>query len=86
MSIDGRYETAYPERVYRGYFDFLMGRKDWKNFPIAYPHDLALIRLKPLPCNESTPCRKHVYADFTGVVFVRNVDLKTKKNKQASRK
>ncbi len=89
VSMDGRYETAYPERVYKEYFDFLMSRKDWESFLIAYLHDLVMIQLNTnlFSLMSQHLAGKSVYADFTSVVSVRNAGFKkAEKNKQASRK
>ena len=44
VAMDGRYETVYPETLYREYFDFLYGRKHWKVFLQKYPHQIILMR------------------------------------------
>jgi len=46
VAIDGRYETVYPEKVHREYFDFLMGREGWRSFLDQYPPDLILIGIQ----------------------------------------
>jgi hypothetical protein len=44
VAIDGRYETVYPEDVYKEYWDFLKGGEGWKIFLNKYPHDAVLIK------------------------------------------
>lgn len=43
VSLDGRFETVYPEAVCREYFDFLNGRVTWRQFLEKYPPDMILI-------------------------------------------
>jgi hypothetical protein len=44
VAMDGRYETVYKEEVHKEYFDFLIGRNNWRKFLIQYPHDMVLIK------------------------------------------
>lgn len=43
VGMDGRYETVYPEKVHRAYFDFIYGRAEWRTFLNQYPHEMILI-------------------------------------------
>ncbi len=73
IAMDGRYETVYSEKVCREYFDFLVGRDNWKIFLQKYPHDMVLIkrntRTHLLMLNE--PSWKPVYLDKQSILFVR---------------
>ena len=71
--MDGRYEQAYEEQVYREYFDFLLGRDTWKIFLKKYPHDMVL--LKP---NSRThllmlqePSWRIAYSDRSCIIFIK---------------
>jgi hypothetical protein len=44
VAMDGRYETVYKEDINQEYFDFLMGRENWRAFLVKYPHDVVLIK------------------------------------------
>ena len=74
VAMDGRYETVYQEHVAREYFDFLLGRPNWRVFLEKYPHDLVLI--KPLTRTHllmlREPSWRTVYGDRSCVIFVKN--------------
>ena len=44
VGMDGRYETVYPAKISREYFDFHSGRDGWRTFLENYPHDMILIK------------------------------------------
>jgi hypothetical protein len=73
VAIDGRYETVYPERVHKAYFDFLRARPGWRNFLEHYPPDLILIELrsKLYALLSGDPEWRQVYADPGCVLFRR---------------
>jgi hypothetical protein len=73
VAIDGRYETVYPESLHREYFDFLFGRKNWRNFLNHYPPDLILIELRsPIyGLLSGDPDWRQVYADPGCALFRR---------------
>ncbi|MBM4301448.1 MAG: hypothetical protein FJ121_07930 [Deltaproteobacteria bacterium] len=73
VAIDGRYETVYPESVHKEYFDFLMGRKEWRNFLEHYPPDLILIDLRSRVYGllSGDPEWRQVYADPGCALFRR---------------
>ncbi|OGR30103.1 MAG: hypothetical protein A2139_11700 [Desulfobacca sp. RBG_16_60_12] len=75
VAIDGRYETVYPEAVHKEYFDFLMGRKGWRNFLAHYPPDLILIGMgsRIYGLLSADPQWRQVYAD-TGCALFRRRD------------
>lgn len=73
VGMDGRYESVYPDRISREYFEFLFGQDDWSRFLENYPHDMILIK-----SNEKTHSLlqgeknwKQLYADDGCVLFVR---------------
>ena len=43
VAIDGRYETVYPEKIVKEYFDFYYGRSNWRQFLEDYPPDMILL-------------------------------------------
>jgi hypothetical protein len=43
VALDGRFETVYPEKVCREYFDFIFARPNWREFLDKYPPDLILL-------------------------------------------
>ena len=73
VAIDGRYETVYPEAVHKEYFDFLMGRKGWRNFLAHYPPDLILIGMgsRIYGLLSADPQWRQVYADTGWALFRR---------------
>jgi hypothetical protein len=77
VAIDGRYETVYPEALHKEYFDFLMGRKGWRNFLADYPPDLILIdngsRIHGLLSGD--PEWLQVYADAGCALFRRRAPV-----------
>jgi hypothetical protein len=74
VAIDGRYETVYPESLYKEYFDFLMARQGWRNFLAHYPPDFILIELRsrPYALLSRDPQWRQVYADPGCVLFRRH--------------
>jgi hypothetical protein len=44
VGMDGRYETVYPDKVHKAYFDFIYGREGWREFLNGYSHDMILVR------------------------------------------
>jgi len=43
VSLDGRYETVYPDHVSREFFDFTFCRGNWREFLNKYPPDMILV-------------------------------------------
>jgi hypothetical protein len=74
VAIDGRYETVYPDRVNKEYFEFLQAREGWRNFLAHYPPDLILIELRsrPYALLSRDPQWRQVYADPGCVLFRRH--------------
>jgi hypothetical protein len=73
VSMDGRYEAAYPNAVAEESYKFFMGEPGWQRILTAYPTDvllmpiqLPLARLMP----EATGWRR-VYADPAFVLYIR---------------
>ena len=77
VAIDGRYETVYPESLHKEYFDFLMGRKDWRNFLEHYPPDLILIEIRSRVYGllSGDPDWRQVYADPGCALFRRQAQV-----------
>ena len=77
VAIDGRYETVYPESLHKEYFDFLMGRKGWRNFLAHYPPDLILIAIHSRIYGflSDDPEWRQVYADPGCALFRRRAQV-----------
>jgi hypothetical protein len=43
VALDGRYETVYPDKVCKEYWQFINGRPGWQGFLEHYPPDLVLV-------------------------------------------
>lgn len=73
VSLDGRYETVYPETVCREYFDFIDGRPAWRQFLDKYPPDMILVdsrgSISSLLRKEET--WRQVYQDSGCALFLR---------------
>lgn len=80
VAMDGRYETVYPEAVYKEYFDFLMGREGWQSFLNRYPHDLVLIRAKTkihfLMIQQTE--WKNIYSNSSCSLFIKTININKK--------
>lgn len=76
VAIDGRYETVYPEAVALPYFEFIKGRKDWRQFLEQYPPDMILIDISSKTCSllQGEAQWRQVYADTGSALFVRSPD------------
>jgi hypothetical protein len=72
VSLDGRYETVYPEVVCREYFDFMKGRDNWREFLAKYPPDLILLDSRSRICSliRQDKSWQQVYADEGAALFV----------------
>lgn len=44
VSMDGRYESVYPDDVFDEYIRFYFGLEGWRNFLDKYHHDIILIK------------------------------------------
>jgi hypothetical protein len=73
VSMDGRYEVAYSDRLVDESFRFYKGEKGWESVLSAYPTDLVLVR-RVLPIrrllSEVTDWQK-VYTDRTFELYAR---------------
>jgi hypothetical protein len=78
VALDGRFETVYPTEVTNAYFDFLLGKANWRDFLARYPHHMVLLdnRLPVSKFMQSEPGWRQVYADTGSVLFVsiNNID------------
>ena len=73
VSIDSRFEVAYPATLLAEHLDFFYAAPDWHAMLERYPHDLVLVeRDMPVgPLMRSQPGWKLVYEDDTFLVFAR---------------
>jgi hypothetical protein len=72
ISLDSRYEVAYPEAVVKQIFDFYEAQPDWQAALIAFPTDAALIpRDTPAAVKMETTGWQRVYTDRQFEIFVR---------------
>ncbi|MGD0827158.1 MAG: hypothetical protein ABSA09_03620 [Desulfobaccales bacterium] len=74
VALDGRYETVYPEELANQYFDFINGRKNWREFLEKYPPEMVLIRSqgKAYGLIHAEQQWRQVYLDQGCALFVRN--------------
>jgi hypothetical protein len=74
VSLDGRYETVYPDDICMDYFDFINGRPNWQEFLKKYPPEMILIdsRAKIYTLLLSDPFLLEVYRDQGSALFVRH--------------
>ncbi|MGA7579092.1 MAG: hypothetical protein ACLQUW_14120 [Desulfobaccales bacterium] len=74
VALDGRYETVYPEEVTDQYFDFIDGRKNWREFLQKYPPEMVLIKSqgKAYGLIHADQQWRQVYFDRGCALFVRN--------------
>jgi hypothetical protein len=76
VSLDGRYEQVYPERITREYFDFIFCRRGWKDFLTRYPPNLILIKngSKLSGALNKEFGWKQIYSDSGAALFSRSFD------------
>jgi hypothetical protein len=74
VSIDGRFETVYPEKVLRDHFEAAGDASRLKQLLENYPADIILGRQNPLYQQLITTQDRwiYVYSDPTSIVFVRD--------------
>jgi hypothetical protein len=73
VSIDGRYEVAYPAYLVDENFHFYMGRQGWQDTLAAYPTDVVLIP-QNLPVVDKMPTAngwQKVYTDDAFVLYAK---------------
>jgi hypothetical protein len=73
VSIDGRYVTAFPEKVYNENLDFYFARKNWKNFLETFKPDILLVDQKFSPVYEKLLKEKYwriIYEDSYAAIFI----------------
>jgi hypothetical protein len=82
VSMDGRYEETYPERIFRAVSDFFRKEPGWEAFLSGYPHDFILTRRRaPVrPAVEKLDAWVVRYRDAHAVLFER----RDRKNAEAS--
>ena len=73
VAFDGRYETVYPIKIQREYFNYLNGHPEWKGFLENYPHDAVILtrnaKVHLLMLKE--PEWQRVYFDQGSVLFLK---------------
>ena len=76
VAIDGRYETVYPQRTHKSYFDFLSKRRDWDRFLEEYPPDMILIKNRSAVQEALAGSEgwRQVFSDCGSALFVRKGD------------
>lgn len=76
VSLDGRYEQVYPERLTREYFDFIFCRRGWRDFLTTYPPNMILIKNGSKLSNALIKEYgwKQIYTDSGAVLFLRCLD------------
>jgi hypothetical protein len=73
VSIDGRYEVAYPAYLADENFNFYMGRQGWQDTLAAYPTDAVLVP-RDLPVVDKMPSAQgweEVYTDSAFVLYAK---------------
>lgn len=72
VSLDGRFETVYPQVMCREYFDFIYARPNWRQILEKYPPRLILIdsRAKIYTLLLGDPSFKEVYRDRGSALFL----------------
>jgi hypothetical protein len=75
VSIDGRYDTAYPPQVIQDNWQFTWGGPRWRNLIEKYPSEIALLMRR-----SGTHLRlfqdsewQYIYSDPVALIFVRKV-------------
>jgi hypothetical protein len=71
VAFDGRYETVYPPKVEKEYFEFYYGRSRWRQFIEDYPTDLILLnkRMKVVKLIQNDLGWRMVYSDSSCILF-----------------
>lgn len=72
VSLDGRYETVYPEAVCLEYFDFINARENWRDFLAKYPPDMILLDSRTKICSllRQEKAWRLLYEDPGAALFV----------------
>lgn len=68
VSMDSRYEAAYPEWLVDENIQFYWAKEGWQHILTAYPTDLVLV-YKGLPLGEAMPQQSEWKKVFTDDVF-----------------
>lgn len=73
VSMDSRYEVAYPEWVVDENIRFYAAKEDWQNTLAKYPHDLVLVSKKQPVAKEISQQRgwEKVYTDHVFELYAR---------------
>jgi hypothetical protein len=79
VSLDGRYETVYEEKVCDAYFNFIKGKAGWRNFLQQYPPELVLVKSQTriYSLMHAEPGWREAYHDSGSALFLRQDKLVT---------
>ncbi len=86
VSLDSRYEVAYPEEVVKQIFDFYDGRATWRSTLDAFPTD-AILAPRDMPVTNLIPLTgwQRVYLDSQFQIYLRPaLSLPVEENSSAS--
>jgi len=75
VSIDGRYDTAYPLEVIQDNWQFTWGGSQWRNLVEKYPSEIALLMRRRGTHHRlfQDPEWQYIYSDPVALIFVRKV-------------
>ena len=73
VGMDGRYETVYPPKVQKAYFEFHYGDPQWRQFLRDYPPDLILLdkSMAVVDLIRKEPGWREIYSDSRSILFAR---------------
>lgn len=77
VSMDGRYETVYPDKVCREYFAFAYGKPGAEEYLTKYPHEIALLKERSVTSAQlaASPDWLLAYKGDGCLVFLKNLFL-----------
>ncbi len=83
VAFDGRFETVYPERVAKEYFDFHYATANWPQFVNDFPPDLILIDARSEICSfiRNDLGWEQIYGDIGCILFQRKKSSKSMDDK-----
>jgi len=81
VSIDGRFDTVYPEEVIDAHFNAVKSEEAWNYLLDRYPTDIILAHRKPYSVKmiNSQNDWVYIYSDKISIVFLKN-DVNQKEN------
>ena len=75
VSIDGRFDTVYPEEVINDHFNGMKSEKGWESLMEKYPTDIVLARRDSFSkrmINVSSDDWIYIYSDKISMIFLKN--------------